>query len=133
MEEDMKEIKPHSKRLRLFFFWTGILSTFLYRAIIVLTNYSAAWTKAAWYVGTVGFVIYFAHRFQISEQREHLVVENKLIEKTSKLEGLSDDDRAAMEYIFKTLVSSKERWNYIFIFTTSGLAVLLGIYLDFIR
>lgn len=129
----MKDLKPHSKYLRLFYFWAGIVATFVYRAIIVITNYSTMWTKVAWYIGTVGFVLYFAHRFQISQKRERLIVENNLDRKVAKLEGLSENDRTAIEYILKTLVSSKERWNYIFIFVTSGAALLIGIYLDFIR
>jgi hypothetical protein len=129
----MKTIKPHSNAVRLFYFWAGIIATFLYRAIIVTTDLSTFWTKVFWYVGTVGFILYFAHRFQVSEKREHLIVENELDKKIAKLKELDENDRAAMEYIFKTLVSSKERWNYIFIFVTSGIALLIGIYLDFLR
>lgn len=128
----METPKPHSRAVRNFFFWSGIIATFLYRAIIITANASTFWTKIFWYVGTIGFIFYFVHRFQISEKREKLIVQNKLDQKVAKLEGLEENDRMAMVYIFGTLVSSKERWNYIFIFITSGIALLVGIYLDFI-
>lgn len=86
-----------------------------------------------WYIGTIGFVIYFAHRFQISEKREKLIVSTQLIQKVSGLKDVSDEQKEALRYILGTLVSSRERWNYIFIFASSAIAFVIGIYLDFIR
>jgi len=111
------------------FFWTGIVATFAYRAIIVLQDLGPGWVRLAWYVGTVGFVIYFAHRYQVSANRTRLIAEHGLAQKTLKLSGLSDEDRAAMEYVFQTLESSKEKWNYNFIFTLSGLALVVDLVL----
>lgn len=122
--------KPHSKPIREFFFWTGIIATFSYRAIIVLTDYPAIWLKSSWYIGTIGFVIYFIHRYQISERRSKLIHEHQLNTKVASLTNLSVADRSAMEYLFQTLESSKEKWNYIFIFVMSGLALLWGVITD---
>ncbi len=129
----MEDFKPHSKIVRLFYFWAGIIATLAYRVIIIFTNFDPLWNKVSWYIGTIGFIFYFAHRFRISEKREHLIIKYKLDKKIARLDGLADDDKAAMGYVFGTLVSSKERWNSIFIFVTSGLALLIGIYLDFIQ
>ena len=43
---------------RWFFFIAGIIATLAYRIIIVL---NADWIRIAWYVGTVGFILYFWH------------------------------------------------------------------------
>jgi len=86
-----------------------------------------------WYIGTIGFVIYFAHRFQISEKREKLIVDTKLIHTVSVMDEFTHEQKDALHYILGTLVSSRERWNYIFIFVTSALALIIVIYLDFIR
>jgi uncharacterized membrane protein YbhN (UPF0104 family) len=129
----MEKPKLHSNSVRLFFFWSGIIATLLYRAIVVVNNYSHFWAQTFWYVGTVGFIIYFAHRYQISEKRSRLIKENGLDKKISQLDGLSATDKDAMEYIFNTLQSSKEKWNYIFIFVSSFVALILGLYLDFIK
>jgi len=69
----MQKIKPHSKFTREFYFWSGIVATFAYRIIVVLNNYSTFWSTISWYIGTVGFIIYFAHRYQVSEKRYELL------------------------------------------------------------
>lgn len=127
----MQKMSLHSPGLRLFFFWSGIIATFAYRIIIVLNFYNPLWVKIAWYVGTVGFIIYFIHRYQISEKRANIITKHKLLKKVDTL-PINDSDKQAMQYVFKSVRSSKEKWNYIFIFALSGLALIIGIILDFV-
>lgn len=124
--------KAHSNTVRLFFFWCGIMATFLYRLIVVLNNVGKTWVQIAWYAGTVGFLVYFIHRYQISERRAKAIRDFDLERKVAAAPELSAEDRLAMEYLFSTLQSSREKWNYIFIFVTSGLALVVGVFLDFI-
>lgn len=127
----MESLRPNPKPVRLLYFWIGILATFCYRAIVILNHYSAIWVNTFWYIGTIGFILYFAHRYQVSEKRAHLIADYRLDEKVKTMPNLTSEERAAMHYVFSTLESSKEKWNYIFIFVTSGLALLIGIILDF--
>jgi hypothetical protein len=127
----MEQLKVHSQGLREFYFWAGIVATFAYRIIIILTGYPS-WLKFTWYVGTIGFVLYFVHRYQISERRSKLIHEHALAHKVAGLSELSKDDKAAMSYVFQSLESSKEKWNYIFIFVMSGLALVWGMVTDFV-
>lgn len=128
----MEKPKLHSKTVRLFFFWAGIVATFCYRAIVVVNNFSQLWAQIFWYVGTIGFIFYFIHRYQISQKRAKLIKVYGLDKKIKNLEGLTTEEKDAIEYIFITLQSSKEKWNSIFIFASSFIALILGIYLDFI-
>jgi len=130
----MENIKASPKPLRMFYFWSGIIATFAYRAIIVLNFYSPLWVKIFWYVGTVGFIVYFIHRFDISKKRSALIVEHRLREKldNNTLDKLTPEDNEALGYILETLVSSKEKWNYYAIFILSGIALVLGFLFDFI-
>ncbi|MFH2086013.1 MAG: hypothetical protein ABII21_04485 [bacterium] len=128
----MTAIKPNPKLLREFFFWSGIIATICYRAIVVLNHYSSKIALAAWYIGTVGFIIYFWHRYVISEKRAKLIRTNNLI-KAIKNSNLTPDQIEANKYILTTLLSTKEKWNYIVIFVTSALAMVTGIYLDFLK
>ena len=128
----MDEPKVSPKPLRLLYFWSGIIATLAYRVIIVLTGVDIFWTKLAWYIGTIGFIIYFIHRFKIANQREKVVEELKLYEKILTLEGLSDEEKRGLRYLFDSMKVSSERWIYIWIFITSGLSLAAGIYLDFI-
>lgn len=121
---------PHSQLVRNLFFVAGIIATLAYRVIVLIDD--RATVQALWYIGTVGFIIYFAHRYQISTRRGRLIVENDLERKIAEVEGLGEQDKASMEYIFKTLRSSKEKWNSVVIFVSSIVALVLGAYLDFI-
>jgi hypothetical protein len=116
--------------VRNLFFWFGIIATISYRAIVILNHYSPTISLIAWYIGTVGFVLYFWHRYIVSEKRVELIKKHKLIAAV-KRSNLTRSQIDANEYILTTLLSTKEKWNYIVIFATSLIAMLIGIYLDF--
>lgn len=124
-------VKPHSKPMRLFFFWAGVVATVSYRIIIVLNFYSPLWVKVAWYVGTVGFIVYFWHRYDIEKKRARLVADYNLIEAVEKSSSVEVKQKEALLYVVKTTLTSKSRWNSLFIFFLSILALAIGIFLDF--
>jgi len=123
--------QTHSRTLREFFFWSGIVATIAYRIINFLTNFDPIWLKATWYIGTIGFVIYFAHRYQISERRAKLIEHYHLADKVDKIGELSTEEKGALSYLMHSLESTKEKWNYIVIFVASGIALVVGIIQDF--
>lgn len=127
---DMEVPRTHSSFARNLFFIIGVLATLAYRAIGVIED--TIIIKSLWYFGTIGFIIYFAHRYNASERRSRLIIENNLEAKINRADGLSELDKASMEYIFHTLRSSKEKWNSVVIFASSIIALLIGIYLDFL-
>ncbi len=129
----MDELKVHSKPVRVLYLWAGIIATIAYRIIIVLANVSDFWIKFSWYVGTIGFIIYFIHRYYISEKRARIIKSQNLEIKVEQASNLSKEDKLAMEYIFHSLSVSSEKIIFIIIFVSSALALIAGIYLDFIR
>lgn len=128
----MENLHPNPKPIRLLYFWIGLLATFSYRIIIILNFYSSTLVKVSWYVGTIGFIVYYIHRFKISQKRSRVIVEHRLREKLDNPEQLNSSDHQALAYILDTLVSSKEKWNNYFIFVSSGLALLVGVLFDFV-
>lgn len=126
----MEIIKTNPKFLRIFFFWTGIIATLSYRIIIVLNFYSPLWVKIAWYIGTVGFIIYFGHRFDIQRKKAKLVERLKLVEAIKKAKDIDDEKTQALCYLIKTSLTSRSRWNSAFIFFMSLIALIIGIILD---
>lgn len=128
----MENIKTHSKKVRLFFFWVGVMATLSYRAVIVFNFYSNTLVKISWYIGTIGFIIYYIHRFDIAKKRSRVIVEHGLREKLNHPENLNEADHQALAYILETLVTSKEKWNNYIIFISSGLALLVGLLFDFV-
>lgn len=130
MKKDIqKVVEPNSKLIRWFFFWTGIIATIAYRIIVVLNIYSPIWVKIAWYIGTIGFILYFGHRFSIARKRANLVEDYDLVKAVDK-SAIDEDQRTALHYLVQTSLTSKSRWNSGFIFILSFLALIVGIVLD---
>ena len=125
----LKVIEPNPKPVRLFFFWVGIIATIAYRIIIVLNLYSPFLVKIAWYIGTIGFVLYFGHRYSIAKKRANLVKDYNLIRALDNCD-IKSDQKQALYYLVKTSLTSKSRFNSGFIFILSVLALILGIILD---
>lgn len=129
----MAEYKISNKNYRLLIFWVGIAATFAYRVIVVLNHYSAFWVEVAWYIGTTGFIWYFAHRFRVENNREKIIAERKLIYKIHRQKNLSEEDREALKYVLKSLRSSKAKWNYVAIFFFSAIALLYALIMDIVN
>lgn len=126
----MPKYKTSSHFYRELIFWVGIAATIAYRIIVVLNEYSAFWVEVTWYIGTLGFIWYFAHRFNVENKRERLIIEKKLAYKVYHEKELKKEDRDALVYILKGLKSSKARWNYIIIFISSIVALIYAVIND---
>jgi hypothetical protein len=124
--------KLSNKLYRNWMFIVGVLATVAYRVIVVLNHYSPVLVQIAWYVGTIGFVWYFAHRFKVENRRNKTITELKLVEKINLDTCLSAEEKKSLSYILKSLQTSLAKWNYIIIFIFSALALVYGIYQDFL-
>ncbi len=118
---------------RDFLFWIGVVATFSYRIIIVLNYYSQLWVEIAWYIGTIGFIWYFAHRYRVENKRDKLIEDKDLADKIKLEKELTPDDRNAIVYILKGVETSKAKWNYIVIFAFSIIALIYATYNNITR
>ena len=114
------------------FFIVGLIATMAIRAVTILANIDPIYAKIAWYVGTIGFILYFGHRSHVQKKRTELVRENNLVNIVHRLKGLKKNQKEALNYLVKTSLTSKARWNSLFIFWASVAALVLGIIFDFI-
>lgn len=114
-------------------FVVGMVATLAYRVIVVLNHYSQVWVEIAWYVGTLGFIWYFAHRYRVENKRDNLVEDQRLAYKVERGIKLGQKDREALVYILKGLKSSKAKWNYIVIFLFSIIALIYGTYVNIMK
>ena len=131
--KSMKVIEPNPKFVRLFFFWAGIIATVAYRIIIVLNWYSPLWVKVSWYIGTVGFVLYFWHRFNVAKKRARLIKNYELIKTVDEIDRIDPQRKLALHYLVKTSLTSKSRWNSAVIFILSIVALLVGVFIDILK
>jgi len=122
-------IKPHKKSVRMFFFIAGIIATVAYRIIIVLNLYDAFWVKVSWYVGTVGFILYFGHRYDIARRRKQLIEKYDLVQIVDG-SGIKNDEKQALHYLVQTSLTSKSRWNSAIIFILTLIALVVAIAMD---
>lgn len=122
-------IKPHKKWIRLFYFISGIVATVAYRIIIVLNLYDALYVKVSWYIGTIGFILYFGHRYDVARRRANLIKKYNLV-KIIDDSGIHGDEKQALHYLVQTSLTSKSRWNSAIIFALTSLALVVAIFID---
>ena len=122
-------IKKFSSEAKWFFFFVGLIATIAYRIIIVLNFYDPLWVKISWYIGTMGFILYFYYMYVVQHRESKLAVENDLFNVVEKT-NLKGKQKAALEYIVKVSATSKAKWNSLAIFLLSVLALIVGIILD---
>lgn len=126
------EYHTSNKYYRWLIFFIGIIATLAYRMIIILNYYSSLLVEISWYIGTIGFIWYFAHRYRVQNYRVDLIRDKKLPEKIIQ-NKLARDDRDALLYILKSTSSSKAQWNSIAIFILSAAALVYAVVIDIIR
>jgi hypothetical protein len=123
---------PHlnNRFYRILIFIVGVIATIAYRLVIVLNYYSPLAVEISWYVGTLGFIWYFGHRYIVENRRDRLIEKLKLIEKVEAGQAINSEEKTALLYILKSLDTSLAKWNYIAIFFFSFLAIAYAIYVD---
>jgi len=127
----MKTQNPHTvpKYVTYGFFLLGLFSAIAFRAIIVFQQLEPDWVRPAWYIGTVGYLLFFLYRFEITKKRKKAISEYGLIEKVDS-ETLTDEDRQALLYLLSSIKVSLEDMNYAIIFFLSIGAIAADIILS---
>jgi hypothetical protein len=119
-----------SSYYRIWIFIVGVIATIAYRAVVIVNHYSAFWVEVIWYIGTIGFIWYFGHRYNVENRRDKLIEKLELIKKVDSNQSFNAEDKSALLYVLKSLETSLAKWNYIAIFVFSGLAMAYAIYVD---
>lgn len=115
------------------FFIIGLVATIAIRAVTVLMHLNPVYAKVAWYIGVGGFFLFFVYKFRVNQVRSDLIAQQELVDKISSRQQLTEENYNLVSAILCALSSRKERINYFFIFGLSAIALLLAIYMDFLR
>ncbi len=113
------------------FFILGIISALCFRIIIVFQHIRPEWVRPVWYVAIIGYIFFFLYRYEISAKRKKAVDEYDLIGKIKGKKKLTREERDVTLYLLTSLDKSMERWNYLFIFAFSIIAVIVDIILTY--
>jgi hypothetical protein len=121
----MKTIKPHvvPKYIIYAFFVLGLISAVAFRGIIIFQHLDPSWVRPVWYIGTVGYFLFFLYRYMITKKRKHAVESFHLIEKIKAKDRLLDEDREVILYLLSSIRFSLEDINYAIIFILSVIAI----------
>jgi len=112
------------------FFILGILSALAIRLIIIFKHINADYIRPFWYIGVIGYTVFFAYRFYITSKRKKLITKHELLKKINNANDINQDDKELLEYIVLSIVKSKENLNYLFIFSTSFIAIIIDLLLN---
>lgn len=110
------------------FFAIGVLSALAFRSLTIINRFDEALFRPVWYGGVLGYILFFAYRYYISEKRKSVIKDYRLLEKVAHAE-MSSEDRAVLHYLLSSIVKSKEHFNYLIIFILSLLAIAIDLLL----
>jgi len=121
----MERPKPHTmpRYVIYAFFILGLVSAIAFRGIIIFQHIEPSWVRPVWYVGTIGYFLFFLYRYMISKRRKHAIETFRLIEKLKANACLEDEDREVMLYLLASIKFSLEDLNYALIFILSVIAM----------
>ncbi|WP_245747969.1 hypothetical protein [Methanolobus profundi] len=120
----------YSLRRIQFYFWLGMFSAIFLRLIIIADYYNGILSKALFYLGVIGYLVFFAHRYHVATRRVGVLKNLDLLGKIESRTSLTEEEYRGLEYIMWSLSVSKERMNYLVIFAFSVIAIVLSLALD---
>lgn len=115
------------------FFIIGLIATIAIRAVTVLVHINPIYGQIAWYVGVLGFFIFFIYKFKVEHARSRLIKKSGLVHKISREDNIEKGDRELIGSLLCALSSNKDKINYFVIFVSSAVAVAIAVYLDFLK
>ena len=117
----------------LIFFIIGLIAIIAVRAVTILEHVKPIYGKIAWYVGILGFFMYFGYKYKIDRSRYGLIKNSDLVNKLLRDDKMEKEDREIIGSVLCALTSSKDRINYLMIFISSAIVLIIAFYLDFLK
>lgn len=117
----------------MIFFIVGLVAVIAVRAVTILEHVRPSYGKIAWYIGILGFVIYFAYKYKTDHSRSLVIKNSKLVDKVLHGDRIEKEDREMIGSVLCALSSSKDRINYLIIFVSSAVVLIIAFYLDLLR
>lgn len=111
----------------LLFFWIGLTAAVCIRSLAVVSRIDADATIWVWRFAMVCYIFFFGYRYWIGRRRRGVVANNRLIERIEASEGLDPELREPLLYILRSILRSKELFNYAVIFLLSLIALTIDL------
>lgn len=124
------EFKVLPKWLINLFLWIGLAAGIAVRLLMLLNRINPAAAVWVWRFAMFSYCIFFLYRYFIGRRRRGIVTRHHLIDKITDAEGLDETTREGTLYILRSIVRSKELFNYAFICILSFLALVLDFFAE---
>ena len=115
------------------FFIIGLIAIIAVRAVMILEHINPIYGKMSWYVGIIGFFMYFGYKYRMEYTRSQLIRKSGLIRRILSDDTIGREDRDIIGSVFCALSSNKDRINYLMIFVSSAIVLIMAFYMDFLR
>ena len=115
------------------FFFVMLSATIAIRAVNVALDINPILAKVFWYIGVGGFFIFFIYKYRYDSILHRELENSKMTDKILSKKELSEHDYEILGTVMCRFSTKKDMINYFFVFFTSGLALILAIYVDFFR
>ena len=109
------------------FFAIGVISALFFRSILIVNTYNVELARLLWYCAIFGYIAFFGFRTYIALKRRKALKGTHIIEKVLSSNCFNEEEKEHLSYILRSLVQSKELYNYVFIFIFSFVAIVLDI------
>ncbi|MBN2684972.1 MAG: hypothetical protein JXR40_06810 [Pontiellaceae bacterium] len=120
-----KDIKVQPRWVIHFFLWLGLLAGTAVRSLTLVSRVNAETAIMIWRFAMVSYTIFFGYRYMIARRRRRVVNNYRLLEHIGNAEELDPKAKEAMQYILRSVVRSKELFNYAFISSLSLIALII--------
>lgn len=107
------------------FLWIGLTAGIAVRSLMLLNRANPEAAVWVWRFAMASYFFFFAYRYFIGRRRRRVVLDHDLLDKITQAEGLDNTTREGTLYILRSIVRSKELFNYSFICLLSLLALVL--------
>lgn len=112
------------------FLWIGLSAGIAVRLLMILNRWYPPAAVFVWRFAMASYCIFFLYRYIIGRRRRGIVVKHRLIENIREAKGLDETTREGTIYILRSIVRSKELFNYMFICILSLAALILDFFAD---
>lgn len=131
MQPRMPQIVPRYIIVSLFII--GLVSAIAFRAIIIFQHLEPQWVRPVWYIGVLGYLIFFFYRYMIARKRKTAIEKYQLIEKIRANACLAAEERDVVLYLLSSIRTSLEDLNYAIIFLLSLIAIVADLILSTLK
>ena len=115
------------KWMVLLFFWLGLMGAISVRLLGIVGRYDAEAALWLWRFSMVCYILFFGYRVWIGYRRRNLIMRNQLIEHVENAQFSDPHAQEYSVYILRSLMRSKELFNYTIIWGLSILAFLVDL------